>query len=178
MVAAKLIRDNEISHAHNHYENKFINLRHWRALREYKHEGVDGLFVILKNFRMYFIPGYTMEMLHEANYCNKTLDVPYVYIKNVLSCDKCDGNGKTDWVKAARGINPERNWIRTNDHTNFTRSKNNPINISQTDSRYPPYYTSTVVTHKGDKICQRCSGSGLLFAQDWTVKGSIKVEHS
>ena len=142
------------------YDKKIINLTHWRAIREVKYKDVDGLFVIAKSFRLYFIPGYTIDMFNEANYCNKTLDCQFQFIKNVLSCRHCCGDGKTDWVEAARGTPPKEQ--RYGYRPEYYRSKKGPVNVLT--SHKPPYYLSTVVIHKGDEYCKHCRGSGLEFA--------------
>ena len=52
-MGAKLLASYETTCAHDGLHNKkYINLQNWRGLREEN----NGVFVILKNFRMYFIP--------------------------------------------------------------------------------------------------------------------------
>lgn len=178
-MGIKLNPKNETTCAFNGYMDeikKYINLTHWRAVREKDYKGVDGLFVIARNFRLYFIPEFTIDAFHEANYCNKTLDVPFQYIKNVLSCKFCMGDGKTDWVEAARGPNPKRRQYGY--EPNFYRAKRGPVHILTAHN--PPYFVSTTNLHKGDEYCKHCRGSGLEFAAQNrdTMTKSITLEHS
>lgn len=178
-MGIKLKPKNETTCAFTHDYNddkKDINLTHWRAIRETKYEGVVGLFVIAKNFRLYFIPGYTTEMFHEANYCNKTLDCAFTYIKNVLSCRYCVGDGKTDWVEAARGKPPREQMYGY--RPKFYRAKKGPVHLIT--SHDPPWYISSVNLNKGDEYCRHCRGSGLEFAAQNTqnMHKRITLEHS
>jgi len=177
-MGAKLKCDSETTFAHMDMDKKDINLTNWRAMREWKHNGVDGLFVITKQFRMYFIPGYTMEMLHEANYCNKTLDIPYEFVKNVLSCAFCNGDGKTDWVEAARGPAPKKQMHGY--RPNYYRARRGPIHIVDMTGEDPHYYTSAVYLHKGEEYCKKCHGCGLQLVESlgWEVIEQIYLDHS
>lgn len=160
----------------DYYENnKYINLTHWRAIRETKHEGVNGVFVIAKNFKMYFIPRFTTDEFHKANYYNKTLDIYFEYIKNVFPCYHCLGDGKTDWVESVMGKEPRRYRY---DKTKFNRSKRGPVFLMTAHT--PPYFVSTVVLNKGEEYCKYCSGSGLEFASKnrHTMNEKIFLEHS
>jgi len=164
-MGAKLFTSYEMSCAHDGLltPNKYINLQNWRGLRETNYRDTDGLYVILKNFRMYFIPNFTIKEFHEANYCNKTLNNEYKYIKNVLSCDQCNGDGKMDWVETARGgkIKPQHHH---GGDDRFIRGKHTPIHKLVYDPKLAPQYVSSVAIKKGEEVCRKCSGSGLLLA--------------
>ena len=177
-MGAKLLAANETTNAHDSREKEVIFLQNWRAIREWKHKDLFGLYIIIKSFRLYFIPDFTMSDLHEANHNNVKLDIPYVYVKNVLSCPQCFGDGKQDWIETARGgkTDKERTYHRGPDK--FARSRVGPINIVDFDVHTAPYYTSTVHLRKGDEICKKCSGSGLLLAERDLIKDSIVIKES
>jgi len=178
-MGAKLKAKDESSFAHmDVVDGKDINLQNWRALREWSHEKVDGLFVVIKTFRMYFIPGWTMDMLHEANYCNKTLNVPYQYIKNVLSCEFCNGDGKSDWVEAARGPSPKKQTYGY--RPEYHRSRKGPVHLISVFIDESDYYASSPHLTKGEEICKKCLGSGLQLVANWAwdTKHVIYLDHS
>ena len=160
-MGIKLKPENETTCALIGHDRRTINLTHWRAIREATHKNVKGLFVIARNFRLYFIPGYTVDKFNEANYCNKTLDTPFQFIKNVLSCRFCSGDGKTDWVEAARGPSPKKRQ-QYGYEPDYYRCKKGPVHMITSHS--PPYFVGTVVLHRGDEYCKHCRGSGLEFA--------------
>ena len=175
-MGLRLKPKNETTCAFMNESQKLINLQNWRGIAEWKHEGVKGVFVIAMNFRVYFIPSYTMEMFHEASYCNKTLDIPFQYVKNVLSCQFCNGDGKTDWVEAARGPAPKKQIHGY--QPDYQRSKRAPLNLVYRVSSDPPYYLSSVYTRQGEELCKKCFGSGLQLAVDWDIEKTIKLKHS
>jgi len=176
-MGARLQIENEITFAHgNGQEKRLLNLDNWRAICEGRHSGVDGLYVILSSCRMYFIFEFTAPMFHEANYCNKRLDIPYEYIKNVLSCNKCSGNGKVDWIEVARGTKPKHH--ANIPHLKFIRAKTKPINIMKLYPDQPSYQVSLSYTKKGEEICKKCCGSGLHLAEKSLVEKTITLENS
>ena len=179
-MGAKLIAKNETTFAHMEMQDKKdINLHNWRGMRECEHEGIKGVDVITKYFRTYFIPEYTIDMLHEANYCNKTITVPYQFIQNVLSCHYCNGDGKTDWVEAARGPDPKKQ--RHGYRPNFYRSKSGGVHAVVMLTGYgPDYLVSLAHIHKSEEHCKKCYGSGLQLVDKlgWEVSGPIHLDHS
>jgi hypothetical protein len=175
MMGARLKIENETTFAHEHDEEKrLINLDNWRAICEGKYSGVDGLYVIHPSFRMYFLFKFTTAMFHEANYCNKHLDIPYEYIKNVLSCNKCFGNGKVDWIEAARGAKPKH--VKAL-NLKFIRAKTKPINIMRLYLDQPSYQVSLSYTKRGEEICKKCCGSGLHLAETSLIEKTITIEN-
>jgi len=175
-MGAKLKVKNETTHVFTKEKNTTINLTHWRAIREAAYEKIQGLFVICRDFRLYFIPGLTADIFHEANHSNRTLDDCFQYIKNVLSCRHCCGDGKTDWVGAARGDAPKKQqyWYKPN----YYRYKKGPVYIM--DGHKPPYFVSTSSLHYGEEHCKNCLGSGLEFVcqNKHTITKSITLELS
>lgn len=179
-MGARLLIKNETTSAHVGYigmsgNRTIMNLENWRALREGKHNGADGLFIITINFRTYFIPEFTMTMLHEANYCNKKLDIPYEYIKNVLSCDKCFGKGNTDWITAARGARPQP---FHHGEGKFIRNKKGPVLVVSLHPDFKKHHVSTAYTAKGETLCKRCCGTGLYLVKQDLVRETVKLEYS
>jgi len=174
-MGARLKIENEITFAHGRdQKKKLIELDNWRAICEGKHSGVDGLYVILSSCRMYFIFEFTAAMFHEANYCNKRLDNLYEYIKNVLSCNKCFGNGKVDWIEAARGPKPKH--VKAL-NLKFIRAKTKPIYIMRLYQDQPSYQVSISYTKQGEEICKKCCGSGLHLAETSLIEKTITIEN-
>ena len=176
-MGAKLYYTHEINGVHHDESRTFMNLQNWRALREHKHRDTKGLFIITSEFRMYFIPALTIEQFNIFNSTHQKIDLNYEYIKNVLSCEKCNGKAKTDWVTHARGKQDDHR-SEYQRQLDYVRHKLGKVHLVNPGGDYPPYHVSTVFLHRGEEHCKDCSGSGLLFAQPWAVKETITFKQS
>ena len=159
-MGAKLIYRNESSFSHWDEQDN-VDLQGWRAAKEvksyYTHDGnkSSGLLVVLKLFRCYFIPNYTINMLHHANKYDFILDIPYEYVKNFLSCLTCNAIGKVDWVEQAIGEKEYKGM-------NYYDPQYNPSKYIKVDaSNESSYYIGIACLNKGDNICKECNGTGI-----------------
>lgn len=179
-MGARLLTKNEILHVHDQSRKRVIQLANWRAIREHDRHGTDGLYIILPSFRMYFIPGMTMEQFHNHNHQNDILDVPYEYIKNVLSCEKCNGEGKLDWVEVTRGKPQQQYHHGYGEGYTYTRHRRGIVHMINVGwgPKIKPYHISTAFLRKGEEHCNVCSGTGLLMAEEGLIKESYKLEKS
>ena len=158
-MGAKLLYENESSFSHwDEQDHDYVDLQDWRAAKEFKkyytHDGnkSSGLLVVLKSFRCYFIPNYTINMLHHVNKYDFILDIPYEYVKNFLSCLQCSASGKVDWINRAIA-KKEYDYNNIPQYNVSTYTKVNTSNES--------YYIGVPCLSKGDSICKDCNGSGI-----------------
>lgn len=135
--------------------------RYWRPAKEvnhhrYKEKKTPGLLIALESFRCYFIPDFTIDMLYYENDFNNTLYIPYVYVKNFLSCCKCCGTGKIDWVDNVMNKKSYES-VYYNFKTQFTVSEY----MKSDASSEHPYYIGVPHLNKGEEICNECRGIGI-----------------
>ena len=168
-MGAKLLYKNEINNCHVDETKKYMNLQNWRALRVGQHHGQIGLYIIIPTCRMYFIPSMTIEQFNKLDSENKAIEVPYEYIKNVLTCERCHGKAKTDWITYARGRNQD-DLNEYNTQFDYVRHKLGKVLMVNPGGMETPYYASTSFLHRGEEHCKDCCGTGLLFVQQWAVK--------
>lgn len=160
---------------HSINSKKFIDLGDWRAIREdyYSAEKNTGLFIVIPSFQMLFLPEFTINQLNIANHENMKLDIKYKYMYNTLSCRKCGGHGKLDWVEEATGKKESYNV-----HDNgYIRDKTRAVSIVAENLNDPPYYWSATVIELGYKLCKHCYGSGL-YMQNPIIVGRTILENS
>ena len=143
-----------------------IELQNWRVIREDTYKSVKGLYVLHKNYREYFLPSFSLASFHKANHNNTTLDIQYSYVQNRLSCAVCYGNGKLDWVQAARGegvVKKNPVYVSGMEDFDFIRAKDGPIHFIKSCNHGIECYTSAAVLNDGDEICKACYGSGAYL---------------
>lgn len=160
----KLIYANETSFSHAKEDGvNEITLQNWRAAKEVKdyrmYNGniTTGLLVILESFRCYFIPDFTFDMLRHENSFDNKLDIPYEYVRNVLSCTRCYGSGKLDWINNVMGKKSADHIIYKTAVIEFNTS--GYIKIDNPNESL--YYLGIPYLNKGAEICKDCNGSGI-----------------
>jgi glycosidase len=174
-MGARLFTKNEIDSVHYKSSKRVIPLANWRAIRQHPNHAANSLYVILPNFRMYLIHKFTIEEFHLANYNNELLDIPFEYIKNVLSCEKCHGEGRLDWVELSRGKPSlvEHAFFHEFKYTRHRKGKVYIIKVGET-----PYHVSTAYLRKGYEHCDQCLGTGLVMAKEHLIQSEYILEKS
>jgi hypothetical protein len=133
-----------------YYSKKTVDIKNWRLLKNGKYDGKYGVYIILYNCRLFFIPVLTIKDILKINSENMFRQADITYIKNVLTCKICGGTGIVDWIQ---------NVIK------------NPTKISyfkyKTDTKKSPLYIdkniviSLPTKKKVYDYCRFCKGSGL-----------------
>lgn len=171
-MGAKLLVENETTRCHFDETKKYINLQNWRGIKEDYHERIVGIFIILLNFRIYFIPSINIQEFHFLNISHQIIDTPYKYVHNTLSCNHCFGTGKLDWIENARDKRGS-DIFNINDDVKFkfTRHTSGIVHLTDDGS-----YVSTALLHMGENHCRKCCGSGLYYVEPSIIKQSMKLK--
>lgn len=139
-----------------------IHTANWRLLFELEE---NKLIVTLANFEMHCIHNITVEEFHNINRHRWETEKPYKFVHCTLSCEKCLGTGKLDWVENVRGKKggsrrPHRGarfyYGRNPDHINIVNRKD------IWDYEVKKFYASVPYLAKGQHLCE-CKGTGVYF---------------
>lgn len=153
----KLIYKNETTFCHID-DPEEINLKNWRVAKEVKDYRIydgstpPGLLIVLESFRCYFIPNFTFDILNNENNFDNELDIPYEFVRNCLSCFRCHGSGKIDWVDNVMGM-------RNKKYIGY-EYKLPKFNLS-THIKVDTYHMGVPHLNVGDDICKYCNGCGI-----------------
>jgi len=151
-----------------------LNVINWRGLRETVMDGQEGVYFIDIDFSQYFIFDITISEIHELNYCNKTIEKPFIYINNRIVCSKCSGEGVFWWVDQAM----PKNTFRIIPEKYERNAKGDILVIGQVSDDKYPYYVSTPHKRSGQEFCNRCCGTGFYFVSQECIIDIIQLEYS
>ncbi len=136
-----------------------IHVTNWRVLCE--HEKKDTIFVIASSFKAFEIENMTAQEFLDINTDKEIISKPFQYDSHTLSCDKCHGVGKVDWVKNVINVMPRQG-------TSLKAVRRNGKDITKF---LPPLLYDGVksmigsvpILHDGDELCSSCRGTGIYY---------------
>ncbi len=137
----------------------FMHITNWRILCE--HETNDTIFVTVGNFKTFEVENLTIEELFAVNTNMDIISRPFKYGFHLLSCDKCHGIGKVDWVKNVINVMPKHGTL-------FKTFRRNGKHITKFD---PPFsyegiksmIGSVPIVDDGYELCPSCKGTGIYI---------------
>lgn len=147
---------------------KIINLHNWRAAIENYVDDPEGITIITRNCRVIFFEGLTFNQLNYFNSIHIEKEIPYRIIRNHLTCIRCRGVGKADWVQITRGKSP-RSFIL--EELDFRRK---PGKITVVEYKGKTFLLSQPLIKTGEELCPSCFGSGIYFKDKATKINEIK----
>ena len=131
----------------------------WRVMTASKN--TESIAVAMVNFKMFEIYNITVEEFLNNNFIKETIEKPFKYQSNLLSCNICHGGGCVDWIQKAVGLDvpgtPQEPW-RYKRNPNYI-SKFEPLDEHKdiTDA----IYGSAPKIFDGYDLCSNCKGTGI-----------------
>lgn len=177
-----------IKHIHSigqHYSTSQIKTQNWRSIQlSRKEKEKEGLYITLPSCLVVFVSDFSIEDLHEINYCNKTITKLFMFSRTSLLCGFCRGSGFRYWIDEMTG-NPtdgkkgDYYLFYKREKFNFNRNpKGEIVVISNRNLPYhKPCYNSTPYITEGQVICKYCCGSGLHLADNLKIQKRIYTEN-
>lgn len=146
-------KSKEISHPGIISPPSIINLHNWRAVIEL---GDRGIYVITREYRLMFLQGLTFPKFNYLNSIHASIEIPYEIMKNYISCSRCHGVGKSDWVGVITG-DKQKFWEY------IFRFKRGGKTITVVEHDRKTFLLSRPSVKQGEEICPSCFGSGIYF---------------
>lgn len=132
----------------------------WRVMTASKKK--DTVAVVIHNFKMFEIHGVTIEEFLANNFTKGTIEKPFTYQINLLSCITCHGEGRVDWIQKAvnrdnlKGSQKVCMYYRRNSHH---ISRFEPLDIHK--DTIDVMYGSIPALFDGYELCSNCKGTGV-----------------
>ena len=135
-----------------------LHTTNWRVMTASR--TVETIAVAMSNFKMFEIYNITVEEFLNNNFIKGTIEKPFKYHCNLLSCGICFGDGCVDWIQKAvsrstdvpqmppayrRNLNYISKFEPLDEHKNITVA----------------IYGSAPKIFDGNELCSTCKGTGV-----------------
>ncbi len=138
---------------------KKLYTTNWRIITVNKN--TDAIETAVNNFRVFEIHHITVEEFLANNFAKGTIEKPFRYRSNLLSCGVCHGNGSVDWIQKVVNYAPPDVSLEP------YRYKRNPDHITKFKPLAAEYKDDAVIYGSvpkildGYEICSNCKGTGI-----------------
>lgn len=158
---------------------KLIDVSNWRYIKDGSYHNQEGLFIVLHNCRLFFMPELSIDEFHNINYKNLTVKKYSIHIRNVLTCIDCAGKGVVDWLQNVTKTPPIRRGYCK--YWDYVRDKKGPIrNVYCGDAFHIGTYKTLIVSTpvKKDEMfyCTACHASGLRLGRNTVIRKEFFLE--
>ena len=130
----------------------------WRVMTASKN--TESIAVAMVNFKMFEIYNITVEEFLNNNFIKETIEKPFKYQSNLLSCSMCHGDGCVDWIQKAVSRSTD---IPRGAHT-YRRNPNYISKFEPLDEHKDitdAIYGSAPKIFDGYDLCSNCKGTGV-----------------
>jgi hypothetical protein len=136
-----------------------LHTTNWRVMTASR--TVEAIAVAMSNFKMFEIYNITVEEFLNNNFIKGTVEKPFKYQCNLLSCGVCLGDGYVDWIqKAVSRSSPELPAMSYTYRRNVNYiSKFEPLDEHKNIT--VAIYGSAPKIFDGNELCSTCKGTGV-----------------
>ena len=139
--------------------NNKLDITNWIAIRE-PAEDAPYLQVHIGT-HVYALMGMTIDSFHKAVRSQKMTNAKYRYLHSSLSCLKCRGKTRLDWIEKSVGVKTDQR-IPNRVAIHYMRDGRAPIRIFQLPLSYGGiYHLSSPKFVSGNELCNECKGTGI-----------------
>lgn len=139
--------------------NNKLDITNWIAIKE-PGDNAEYLQVHIGT-HVYALMEMTIDSFHQACRSQKMTDVTYRYLHSSLSCLKCRGKTRLDWIEQSVGVKRDGN-IPNNVAIHYKRDGRAPVRIFQLPLSYGGiYHLSSPRRVLGTELCNECKGTGI-----------------
>jgi len=146
-----------------------LDITHWIAINENN----DGHLEMNIGTHMYAIYDITIDGFHTACRSRKMSEYKFRYKNSTLSCEKCKGKTRLDWIENASSVKDGRA-IPNAVKLNFLRNPRGRVTVRHYNHFHGgTHHLSCPRLIEGYHICHKCLGTGLRKFGE----GSILLKH-
>ena len=139
-----------------------IDITNWIALKE---KGTD--LQVFVGTHVYLLPNTSIDDFHIACGSRKMINIKFKYLHSSLTCEKCYGKTRVDWVERSTGVKEN---IRDPSMVEscFKRNPKGMIMIYRAInlSYGGIYHLSSPKIIDGYELCSNCRGTGLRMFKE------------
>jgi len=152
-------------------ERKPLRISNWRYILFQNEPPLTEIDVCLSTATYKIFNISPIDFLTLSNNPSKNVYKTFRFERSVLICDVCAGGGTVDWItnittkKETSYLGPKK----------FIRDPKGKIHIfsSLVEKEYTVYVSSPKIK-KGENICRKCQGSGLIVSKHAIYKKSVE----